>query len=203
MAEEVKSTSWWQTLPGVLTAIAAAITAVSGLIAALYQAGLVGKKDAPPPSRTAAPAGQEVGSTASHAPASREPPHAATQRPVEMPDGRSVTMRDGTGQQFQYTIVSASREPASAGKQILRLRVRVWTNAPGGVVFWSDSFRLRMGEARLKPVSALDELAARDETREADVEFEIDASARDAVLAITVGGLNFEGNTRDLRLVFP
>jgi hypothetical protein len=33
--------SWWQTLPGVLTAIAGVITAVTGLIVGLYQSGLM------------------------------------------------------------------------------------------------------------------------------------------------------------------
>jgi len=34
--------SWWQTLPGVLTAAAAAATAIAGLIGVLHQAGLIG-----------------------------------------------------------------------------------------------------------------------------------------------------------------
>lgn len=33
--------SWWQTLPGVLTAIAGIITAVTGLIVGVYQSGLI------------------------------------------------------------------------------------------------------------------------------------------------------------------
>src|SRR5881227_2974950 len=37
---EKSERSWWQTLPGILTAIAAIITAITGLIVALYQAGL-------------------------------------------------------------------------------------------------------------------------------------------------------------------
>jgi hypothetical protein len=42
MAEEPsKSQTWWQTLPGILTAVAATITAITGLIVALYQAGLL------------------------------------------------------------------------------------------------------------------------------------------------------------------
>ena len=40
MSEEAKTHSWWQTLPGVFTAIAGIITALAGLVAALYQAGL-------------------------------------------------------------------------------------------------------------------------------------------------------------------
>lgn len=39
MAEEPKSQSWWQTLPGIFTAMAGIITAIAGLVVALYQAG--------------------------------------------------------------------------------------------------------------------------------------------------------------------
>ena len=41
---------WWQTVPGVLTAAAAVITAVTGLILALYQSpSSLGNKGRPPP----------------------------------------------------------------------------------------------------------------------------------------------------------
>jgi hypothetical protein len=36
------NSSWWQTLPGILTAAAATATAIAGLIAVLHQAGLFG-----------------------------------------------------------------------------------------------------------------------------------------------------------------
>lgn len=52
----------------------------------------------------------------------------------------------------------------------------------------------------LKPVNFLNEQAAWDETKEGDVEFELDSAVRDAVLSINVGGMNFEGNTKELRL---
>jgi hypothetical protein len=39
MAEQPKPQSWWQTLPGILTAAAAIITAITGLVVALHQVG--------------------------------------------------------------------------------------------------------------------------------------------------------------------
>lgn len=53
MGEGEKPTSWWQTLPGVLTAIAAVIGAVSGLIIALKQAGVFDAKEEPAPPKAA------------------------------------------------------------------------------------------------------------------------------------------------------
>jgi hypothetical protein len=43
------SPSWWQTLPGVLTAIAALITAVAGLLAVLLQTGVLHRRGDLPP----------------------------------------------------------------------------------------------------------------------------------------------------------
>jgi hypothetical protein len=45
MTEEYKGKSWWNTFPGILTATAAVITALTGLFATLYQAGLIGNKE--------------------------------------------------------------------------------------------------------------------------------------------------------------
>ena len=44
MSEPKSGTSWWQTMPGVLTGIAAVITALGGLIAVVYQSGLLSKE---------------------------------------------------------------------------------------------------------------------------------------------------------------
>jgi hypothetical protein len=51
MTTEQRPTSWWQTLPGILTAAGAVITAVTGLVIALNQAGLFKRpKEAAPDS---------------------------------------------------------------------------------------------------------------------------------------------------------
>jgi hypothetical protein len=47
MVEDPKPQRWWSTLPGILTALAALITAMTGLVAALYQTGVLGSKAKP------------------------------------------------------------------------------------------------------------------------------------------------------------
>ncbi|HBB98020.1 MAG TPA: hypothetical protein DC054_21770 [Blastocatellia bacterium] len=47
MADNTKTTGFWQTVPGILTAFAAIITAVAGLLLALYQAGFLGGAKSP------------------------------------------------------------------------------------------------------------------------------------------------------------
>lgn len=53
MTQERKPSGWWQSVPGVLTAVAAFVAAVSGLIGGLNQTGLLDRLKSPP---TAAPA---------------------------------------------------------------------------------------------------------------------------------------------------
>ena len=107
------------------------------------------------------------------------------------------------GGEFRYTILSAWREPSSPGKHLLRLRIRVWTDSITGVNFWSDSFRLVVGDQKLAPVNGLNLIAGRDETVDGDVEFEIDASLEEAVLVINVGRIPDAWATKELQLDFP
>ena len=53
MPDDPRSPSWWQTLPGVLTATAAILTAVTGLLAILFQYGIIGGKPNAVPSPAA------------------------------------------------------------------------------------------------------------------------------------------------------
>jgi hypothetical protein len=194
---------WWQTIPGILTAAAAIITAVTGLIVALQQAGVFDWQitaDSPAQNKTA-----RVTDTAQNRAEPGSVPsstsHSVTDRPIQLPDGHSVTMNNA-GEKYQYTILSAQYKPLPPGKYLLRFRLRVWTDATGGVNFWNDSFRLYAGDLRYAPSNNLNELVSRDETKEGDVEFEVDNSLKDAIFVITVGGINFSGNTKQLRVTF-
>jgi hypothetical protein len=203
VAEELAAQRWWQTVPGILTAIAATVTAVTGLILALQQTGVIGGN------ATSATGAQQNSTTPS---APREPADAtpgpgpaqavATRQAIQMPDGRSVTMHL-VGAKYQYTIVSAERQAQPPGKQLLHFRIRVWTDSSSGLLFWNDSFRVSVGELRFAPTTFVSRAVPRDTTDEDDVEFEIDDSVKEATLVISVGGLNLPGNTKQLRLVIP
>jgi hypothetical protein len=52
MESEKRPTSFWQTLPGILTAIAAILTAVTGLVVALHESGLFASTRATPDTTT-------------------------------------------------------------------------------------------------------------------------------------------------------
>lgn len=200
---ENRTGSWWQTIPGILTAIAGIVTALTGLVVALQQTGWFGKPEpavasqAQPPSAASQQA--ENAQDASSRPVSAT---AAATANIQLPDGNTVQMDSGTGYQFRYTVLSATATPEPSNQQRLRLNIRAWTSAAGGLNFWSDSFRLVIGDMRLKPSNMLNELVARDETKDALIEFVIAGDIRAATLAITVGGLDFSGNQRELKLAW-
>jgi hypothetical protein len=80
MTDPQKSSSWWQTVPGVLTALAALITALSGLAALLFQYGVLGSKNEPSSSHSPSPP------IAASAPVSTQPASAAN-APLPGPAG--------------------------------------------------------------------------------------------------------------------
>src|SRR5258705_13706889 len=71
LAEPEKKQNFWTTLPGVLTGIAAVLTAVTGLLVVMYPHGFAGSKDGRPAavsredSTATAPSG--VGESSTHA----------------------------------------------------------------------------------------------------------------------------------------
>jgi hypothetical protein len=110
------SSSWWQTLPGVLTALTATITAISGLVALLVQNGVFGhqsqaeakaKNEPIPPVASSAPAtsteapARPTGSTSSASPPGTAPNNTAATTVKASPrpwaDAEAVLLkRDGS-----------------------------------------------------------------------------------------------------------
>ena len=50
--DEEKPQSWWKTLPGIMTAVTAFLTAITGLIVALHQTGMFSGVQEPSPKTT-------------------------------------------------------------------------------------------------------------------------------------------------------
>ncbi|MGQ0604453.1 MAG: hypothetical protein ACT4QE_22460 [Anaerolineales bacterium] len=123
----------------------------------------------------------------------------AISRPIQLPDGTTVTLVDDVGgYNYQYTVLSAQQEMLSAGKYLVRFRIRAWTNSGQGMGFWDDSFRLKIGDEILSPVGYLNQLVERDETKDADAEFEITDSINEGILVFS-----YRGETAELRFIIP
>ena len=88
MPESDRPQSWWQSLPGVLTATATVVTALSGLLFVLYQQGALGSSSA-----ASAPASAEASAPAPDS--TPEQPPASTSSAALIPDPQPATASRG------------------------------------------------------------------------------------------------------------
>jgi hypothetical protein len=173
-----ESKVWWQTLPGLLTAAAAILTAVTGLLVALNQIGLFhhAQPPAPVPSTTSESA---PGSSSSAAPAS------GTQAPAANPASQSLPLPASASlltDSALYTLLSANVSSYAPGQLALDLTVRMTNRSGYDANFWAASFRLAVNGALVAPSNDLDELVPASSTKDAEVEFVIPANTTTAGL---------------------
>ena len=174
--------SWWQTLPGILTGIAAIITAVTGLIVVFNRTG--NRSEDTRPASLSVPVGAQPGSPA----ASRTPGPAGgagRAEPVALPALSRVKLAGGAA---DVTILSAQIEPLDLERRSLKLRVRYLNGGRYPANFWSDSYRLILDDdVPRAPTNLLDEVVPGDSAKEGDVIFELPISAKNVVLQISSG----------------
>jgi hypothetical protein len=160
---ESESKGWWQTLPGLLTAAAGIITAITGLLVAVHQTGLF--------DRASHPAAQTQTQTNPDPSGASSPPPAATSGASQtLPLPQDTEMRSG---QAVYKLLSARVDPYSPGKVSLHLTVRMTNNDRFDANFWAASFRLLVGGSLEAPTNNLDDLVSAHSTKEGDIEFVI------------------------------
>lgn len=177
MSDE-KPTNWWATLPGLLTAAAAVITAVTGLLLGLGQIGVFdgGKPAAvatggspsatvPPASGTGSASGSGSGQGAKWT--------------VALPAERSYRSSD-----VEYQLLEARARADVDGKVALTFSVRCTNHGRYDVNFWDASFRVDAGGVSVAPSSGLDEVVSGDSSKTGDIGFLVPAETRDQVLRI-------------------
>lgn len=172
---------WWQTLPGVLTAVAAVITAIAGLVAALHQTGLfdssqakpvIARSDPKPPETSKQP---PVAAGAPGAAASQEAaPHNAA-----LPSGQQVRIG-----QVVYNIRSIGVDRYAPGKRLLVFQVQMTNNDRYDANFWDRSFRLLVGNQPQAPTNELNQLVASHAAMDGTVEFVVADDVSEVVLQI-------------------
>ena len=177
MAEE-KPTNWWATVPGLLTAAAAVITAVTGLLLGLGQLGVFDANM--PVTAPSSPIGAGSPESGSPASASSKPtPGNGTGLAVSLPAERKYRSAD-----VEYEILDAQVRPDVAGKITLTFSVRCSNYGRYDINFWDATFRLNAGGVSVAPDSGLNDLVAGDSSKSGDVSFTVLADTRDAVLRI-------------------
>jgi len=177
--------SWWQTIPGMLTGLAAVITAVTGLIVAFNHTG--NRSEQVPPSSSSVSGGTSPASPAASPAPSRAPgavPAAGRPQAIALPALNRVTLAGGAA---VITILSAQVEPLDLDRRALKFVVR-YTNAgryPAN--FWSASYRLIVADVPRAPTNFLDEVVDGDSAKEGEVVFEVPMNVKDVVFQISSG----------------
>jgi hypothetical protein len=177
MADE-EPTNWWRTLPGLFTALAAVITAITGLVVGLGQVGLFdrspsdsseetdGSSFVPPPD----PASSSTTRTSGVSALTYEATLPLNQR-----------LRSGD---TAYEILGYETRPDSDHNLALSLSVRMTNHASYGANFWDDSFRVIVGGDIFAASGGLNELVAGEATRTGTVLFVLPDTTRTAQLKI-------------------
>lgn len=188
MADEEKTKSWWQTLPGLITSLTAAVTAVAGLVVALKQVGWIGETPAQPPTQAQTQTQAQ--------PQARQGTDAA-----KGPDVYSVTLpalRDYRLGDYTYTLLAATLSPQTTEKDALRIQVRMTNNQGFDANFWDQSFRLVVDGIPGAPTSNLNELVQARTAKEGTVLFEVPHGAASVSLQI-----NYLGEQTAVALALP
>ncbi|MBB3180282.1 hypothetical protein [Variovorax sp. Sphag1AA] len=171
MAEEEKSKSWWQTLPGFIASLTAATTAAAGLLVALKQVGWIGSPQPPAPPTPQQQQSSQGGGTSSApspspAPAASAAAAAPASHPVTLPELREYKLGPAT-----FTLLSATLSPQTAEKDALKIQVRMLNNNTYDANFWDKEFRLILDGVPMAPESNLNELVAARSAKDGTVMF--------------------------------
>ncbi len=169
-----RSSSWWTTLPGLLTATAALITAVTGLVIGLDQIGWLKQSDRLDPAATlrkVEPAAEEPGIGGAF--------ESAGTWAVDVATGESF--RSG---EVEYVILGAEARPDIDGHVAVTFTVKCINHDRFDMNFWDASFRLLAGDDLIAPTSGLNVLVAADSSATGKVVFVVPDSTRDATLVV-------------------
>jgi hypothetical protein len=174
---ESESKTWWQTLPGLLTAAAGAITAITGLLLAFHQMGFFNHT----PQTSGQVESRSASDTSLHVdgqdPATHPATAASASRLISLPGDTQVRSGENV-----YKLLSARLDPYSPGKTSLHLTVRMSNNGRYDTNFWAASFRLLVDGSLQAPTNDLDDVVSSNSIREGEVEFVIPSNIATAGL---------------------
>ncbi len=169
MDEDPKSKSWWNTLPGVLTAVAAVIAAVTALVSTLHQTGWIGAK-----ASTSPPSSTQTTQSPHSSPPSASPPPAPTAAPASSPAPGSIALPAQTTFTYgklSYQLLAARVGHPTPDTLSLQFTVRMTSDDKYEANFWDASFRLRVNGLLQAPVSNLNKVVAGNSSTDGVVEF--------------------------------
>jgi hypothetical protein len=196
MDDDSSRGSWWKTLPGVLTAVGALVTALVGGVVGLKQAGIIFTEAKPPVQGEMGRADRPV-ALPQHAgpepPSATAPQSAAAPLSAPTPSAHPVPSVSPDLDQVRvsdaiYKILATGVEPYDSERLRLRFTVRLTSQTRAGHNFWSRSFRLLVDSIPRAPENLLNEVVEQDAAKEGEVIFVFPRTARSLVLKIASGG---------------
>lgn len=183
MDDESTGRGWWKTLPGILTALAAVVTAVTGLVVGLHQVGFFRGADEPP-RRVSAQASPREG-TDGAAPTGAAAEAATATNPDAPYRGavpRETEVRAGP---LVYTILSTDLQRYSENALSLRVQLRITNDGVRwGIAVGPDFFRLRADRIALAPRESVITVVAFQSSEEGEVSFTFPSTATSLVLQV-------------------
>ncbi len=181
-----RSQSWWQTLPGVITAATAIITALSGLIVAINQTGWFAARPAAvansAPRSSAHPGASAAADATPTTQNASSPSPAARAISVELPALREYQLGGAT-----FALLAADLSPRTTENDQLRVRLRMLNHERYDANFWDNAFRLLVNNVPTAPISGLNEVVPGQSAKEGDVLFVIPHGTPSATLVLTHG----------------
>jgi hypothetical protein len=141
--------------------VAALVTAITGLLVAVHQAGWFdhhNREQAQSTFRSDGPAGGEAESS------SRQP----RVKQIAIPE--NAVFQNGV---VKYALVSGHVEPSGPDRIMMRIGVRMTNDGTVQANFWSASFRLVVGDDLVAPINLLDELVDAKSSKMGDLTFQI------------------------------
>ncbi len=177
MSHGSRAPSWWHTIPGVLTAVAALITAVSGFLLAVHQAGWL-RGYSP---EIAAEASESLRSEGGGLTPETRSPTLSSDRaaPALVPSMSQISLG-----QARYSLLDVQLEPQSPQSFALSIAVRMTSHSSHAQNFWDASFRLFVDDVPRAPVSNLNKVVAGHSAEDGVVRFVVPQGAESLVLQI-------------------
>jgi len=162
-------------MPGILTGLAAIITAVTGLMIAFNRTS--GRNEpVTPPSTSSPPAvSREARPTST-------PAATASSGEIPLPEIHQVKLPGAA-----ITVLSAKIEPIDAERRSLTFRLRYLNTGGRQANFWNSSFQLIVDDVPRSQTNFLDELVDAHSAKDGDAVFELPPGVKDVVLQISSG----------------
>jgi hypothetical protein len=170
--------SFWTTVPGIITGLAAIVTAVTGLVVALNGAGLFSKPAAANHIATQTKPG--VKNEADSLPGKPAEPQKQVEKFKPVFSMTTVKIED-----HEYKILGSSLEAITPESNSLAIKIKYKNNSNySPATFWNEGFRLAIDGALTAPSGDLSELVERHAELVGTVTFEVPNNAKELAFHI-------------------